>query len=48
MDERESISGVNLDEEMLDMTRYQQSFEAAARFLSTVQSLTEALINIGR
>ena len=30
------------------MTRYQQSYEAAARFLSTVQSLTETLINLGR
>ena len=47
-DERDSISGVNLDEEMLDMTRYQQSYEAAARFLSTVQTLTETLINLGR
>ena len=46
--ERESVSGVNLDEEMLDMTRYQQSFDAAARFLSTVQEVTNSLINIGR
>lgn len=46
--ERESISGVNLDEEMLDMVRYQQSFDAAARFLSTVQELTQSLINLGR
>jgi flagellar hook-associated protein 1 FlgK len=46
--ERESISGVNIDEEMMDMVRYQQSFEAAARFLSTVQELTQTLINIGR
>ena len=46
--ERESVSGVNLDEEMLDMVRYQQSFDAAARFLSTVQELTQSLINIGR
>ncbi len=46
--ERESISGVNLDEEMLDMVRYQQSFDAAARFLSTVQELTTTLINLGK
>lgn len=46
--ERESVSGVNLDEEMLDMVRYQQSFDAAARFLSTVQDLTTTLINLGR
>ena len=46
--ERESVSGVNLDEEMLDMVRFQQSFDAAARFLSTVQELTDTLINLGR
>ncbi|MGE3173672.1 MAG: flagellar hook-associated protein FlgK [Planctomycetota bacterium] len=46
--ERESVSGVNIDEEMLDLVKYQQSFEAAARFLSTVQELTNTLINIGR
>ena len=46
--ERESVSGVNIDEEMMEMVRYQQSFEAAARFLQTVQELTETLINIGR
>lgn len=46
--ERDAVSGVNLDEEMLDMVRYQQSFEAAARFLSVVQELTTSLINLGR
>lgn len=46
--ERESVSGVNIDEEMLDMVRFQQSFDAAARFLATVQELTETLINLGR
>lgn len=46
--ERESVSGVNLDEEMLDMVRFQQSFEAAARYLSTVQELTATLINLGQ
>jgi flagellar hook-associated protein FlgK len=46
-DERESVSGVNLDEEMLDVTRYQQSFEAASRFLTTVQSMTQTLLDIG-
>lgn len=46
--EREAISGVNLDEEMLDLVRYQQSFDAAARFLTTVQEMTDALMNLGR
>ncbi len=46
--ERESVSGVNLDEEMVDIVRYQQAFEAASRFINIVQELTNTLINLGR
>ncbi|MBM3973682.1 MAG: flagellar hook-associated protein FlgK [Planctomycetes bacterium] len=46
--ERESISGVNIDEEMVDMMRFQQSYEAAARFLAVAQEMTDTLINLGR
>jgi flagellar hook-associated protein 1 len=45
--ERDSVSGINLDEEMVDVTRYQQSYDAAARFISVVQQVTNTLINIG-
>ncbi|MCA8944057.1 MAG: hypothetical protein KDB80_15945, partial [Planctomycetes bacterium] len=45
--ERESISGVNIDEEMVDLVRHQQAFEAAAPFISTVQELTNTLIQLG-
>lgn len=46
--QREAISGVNLDEEMLDLTRYQQSYDAAARFISVVQEMTDTLISLAR
>lgn len=46
--DREAVSGVNIDEEMVDMMRYQQSYEAAARFLSVAQEMTDTLINLGR
>jgi len=46
--ERESISGVNIDEEMVDMMRFQQSYEAAARFLAVAQEMTDTLLSIGR
>lgn len=46
--DRESVSGVNLDEEMVDMLRYQQSYEAAARMISVAQEMTDTLINLGR
>ena len=46
--DRESISGVNIDEEMVDLLRYQQSYEAAARLISVAQEMTDTLINLGR
>ena len=46
--ERDSISGVNIDEEMVDMMRFQQSYEAAARFLAVAQEMTDTLLNLGR
>ncbi|MBL8728246.1 MAG: flagellar hook-associated protein FlgK [Planctomycetes bacterium] len=46
--QRDSVSGVNLDEETVDMLRFQQSYEAAARFISVVQDMTTTLINLGR
>ena len=46
--QRESVSGVDLDEEMIEMVKYQQAFEAASRFINTINELTETVINIGR
>ncbi|MCB9871984.1 MAG: flagellar hook-associated protein FlgK [Planctomycetes bacterium] len=46
--QRDSVSGVNLDEEMIELVKYQQAFEAASRFINTVNELTETLINLGR
>ena len=46
--DRESVSGVNIDEEMVDLLRFQQSYEAAARFISVAQEMTDTLINLGR
>ncbi|MCK5941060.1 MAG: hypothetical protein KAI24_03745, partial [Planctomycetes bacterium] len=46
--DRESISGVNIDEEMVDLLKYQQSYEAAARFISVAQEMSDVLINLGR
>ncbi len=46
--ERESLSGVNMDEEMVDMLRFQQSYDAAARFIAVAQQMTDTLINLGR
>lgn len=44
--QRESLSGVNTDEEVTKMLTYQRSFQAAARFISVVDSLYETLIQM--
>jgi flagellar hook-associated protein 1 len=42
---RESISGVNLDEEAANMLRFQQSYSAAAQMISVADNLFNTLIN---
>jgi len=44
-DWRQSISGVNIDEELSNMIRFQHGYNAAARFISTVNSMLDTLIN---
>jgi len=46
---RESVSGVNIDEEMTNMLQYQHAYSAAGQLVSTVQSMMDTLINmVGR
>ena len=42
---RESISGVSLDEELIDLIQFQQAFNASARMISLVEELFDTLIN---
>jgi flagellar hook-associated protein 1 len=42
---RQSVSGVSIDEEMTNMVRYQQAYNAAARYVSAVNDLLNTLIN---
>jgi flagellar hook-associated protein 1 len=41
-----SISGVNLDEEAINMITYQRSYQASAKFIATVTGLLELLVTI--
>ncbi|MDR1898703.1 MAG: flagellar hook-associated protein FlgK [Treponema sp.] len=42
---RESVSGVSIDEELSNMIRYQHGYNAAARFITTVNSMLDTIIN---
>lgn len=45
INQRLSISGVNLDEEMADMVKFQQIFNASARMVSTFDQMYDTMIN---
>jgi len=42
---RDSISGVNIDEELTNMIRFQKGYEAAARYITTINQMLDTLIN---
>ena len=46
MNQREDLSGVNLDEEMTKMMQYQKSYQAAAKFVTTADSMLDTLMNM--
>jgi flagellar hook-associated protein 1 FlgK len=48
MSRRDSEAGVNLDEELANMIIYQNSYNAAARMISTVNELFDTLLTVGR
>ena len=46
-DQRGSISGVSVDEETTNLLNYQRAYEAAARVVTTVDDLTQAVLQMG-
>lgn len=45
---RDGLSGVSLEEEMIELISYQRGFESSAKFLTTVDELMDTLISIKR
>jgi flagellar hook-associated protein 1 FlgK len=43
--QRQSISGVSLDEEMTNLIQYQRAYQASARVMTTIDSVLDQLIN---
>jgi len=46
--ERDSLSGVNLDEEAANLVRYQQAYQAAAQIIATANAVFESLLSAAR
>jgi flagellar hook-associated protein 1 FlgK len=43
--QRQSVMGVNIDEEMTSIIRYQQAYNAIARYITTVDEMLDKVIN---
>jgi flagellar hook-associated protein FlgK len=44
--QREQVSGVNMDEQLIDLMRYEQSYSAAIRYITVVDGLNDAILNL--
>jgi flagellar hook-associated protein 1 FlgK len=44
-DRRQSVAGVSMDEEMSNVVRFQRSYQASARAMSTMDEMLDVLIN---
>ena len=45
-EQKESVSGVSLDEETADLIRFQRAYQAAAQYMSVVNELMQSLMEI--
>ena len=46
--QRESLIGVNLDEEAISLIKFQKAFEAASRVINTANEMLNTIVNLGR
>lgn len=42
---RQATAGVSLDEEMMNMIRFQHAYNAAARYITTIDETIEVIVN---
>ena len=43
---RESETGVSIDEEMLDLTRYQRGYQAGAKIIETTEMMYDVIMSL--
>lgn len=46
--QRDSVSGVSLDEEAINLLQYQKAYEAAAKFLRIADEMTQTILSLGQ
>jgi flagellar hook-associated protein 1 FlgK len=44
--QEQAVSGVSIDEESIDLLLFQRQFQAAARFISTIDETLQTLLSI--
>ena len=47
-EQRESVMGVNIEEELVDMVKYQRAYEASARVFTVSNEILQTLVNLAR
>ncbi len=43
-----SVTGVNLDQEMADLLRFEQSFQASSRLIATIDQMLKSILEVAR
>ena len=46
--QRESVSGVSLDEEMTNLVKFQKAYQASARLVTTIDEMLDTILNMKR
>ena len=48
LQQRDSVSGVNIDEEMTNLMMYQRAYQASAKIVTTVDTMIDTVLNMKR